>query len=91
MDQLRAILSISGDTRSSSGANPRRTSISDELDSGIRELADNPAIGMKRDYVRDGYRVLSVGSHAVYYTVMPDTVHIVRVLHGSMDPDRHLE
>jgi hypothetical protein len=46
---------------------------------------------MKRDYVRDGYRVLFVGSHAVYYTVMPDTVHIIRVLHGSMDPDRHLE
>ncbi|MDA8350187.1 MAG: type II toxin-antitoxin system RelE/ParE family toxin [Pseudomonadota bacterium] len=63
----------------------------DELDSGIRGLADNPAIGMKRDYVRDGYRVLFVRSHAVYYTVMPDTVHIVRVLHWSMDPDRHLE
>ena len=27
-----------------------------ELDSGIRALADNPAIGMKCDYVRDGYR-----------------------------------
>lgn len=54
----------------------------DELDSEI---------GMKRDYVRVGYRVLFVGSHAVYYTVTPDTVHIIRVLHGSMDPDRHLE
>jgi toxin ParE1/3/4 len=32
----------------------------DELDSGIRKLADNPEIGMKRDYVRDGYRVLFV-------------------------------
>ena len=63
----------------------------DELDSGIRKSANNPEIRMKRDYVRDGYRVLFVRSHAVYYTVMPDTVHIVRVLHGSMDPDRHLE
>ena len=63
----------------------------DELDSGIRGLADNPAIGMKRDYVRDGYRVLFVRSHAVYYTVMPDTVHIVRVLHWNMEPGRHLE
>ena len=63
----------------------------DELDSGIRRLADNPEIGMKRDYVRDGYRVLFVSSHAVYYTLTPDTVHIIRVLHGSMDPDRHLE
>ena len=87
MDQLRAILSISGDTRSSSGADKYL----DELDSGIRKLADNPEIGVTRDHVRDGYRVLFVGSHAVYYTVVPDTVHIIRVLHGSMDPDRHLE
>ena len=63
----------------------------DELDNGIRKLADNPEIGMKRDYVRAGYRVLFVGSHAVYYTVSPDTVHVIRVLHGNMDPDRHLE
>jgi len=63
----------------------------DELDSGIGKLADNPELGMKRDYVRDGYRVLFIGSHAVYYTATPDTVHIIRVLHGCMDPDRHLE
>lgn len=63
----------------------------DKLDSGIRKLADNPEIGVKRDHVRDGYRVLFVGSHAVYYTVTPDIVHVIRVLHGSMDPDRHLE
>lgn len=29
----------------------------DQLDSGIRKLANNPEMGMKRDYVRDGYRV----------------------------------
>jgi len=63
----------------------------DDLDSGISKLEDNPEIGMKRDYVRDGYRVLFVGSHAVYYTVTPDAVHVVRVSHGRMDPDRHLE
>ena len=63
----------------------------DELDSGIRKLADKPEIGLKRDYVRDGHCLLFVGSHAVYYTVTPDTVHIIRVLHGRMDPDRDLE
>jgi toxin ParE1/3/4 len=63
----------------------------DELDRGIMKLADNPKIGMKRDYVRDGYRVLFVASHAVYYTVASDAVHIIRVLHGRMDPDRHLD
>jgi toxin ParE1/3/4 len=40
--------------------------------------------------VSDGYRVLFVASHAVYYTVTPTTIHVIRVLHGQMDPDRHL-
>lgn len=43
----------------------------DELDSAIRKLADNPETGVKRDYVREGYRVLFFGSHAVYYKALP--------------------
>jgi toxin ParE1/3/4 len=62
----------------------------DELDSKIKLLPDNPDLGIKRDYVSDGYRVLFVASHAVYYTVTPTTIHVIRVLHGQMDPDRHL-
>ena len=62
----------------------------DELDKGIRSLARNPEIGARRDYVREGYRVLFINSHAVYYTVTPSIIHITRVLHGEMDPDRHL-
>ena len=63
----------------------------DELDRRIKALAERPELGMRRDYVREGYRVLFVASHAVYYAVTPDTVHIIRVLHGRMDPDRHLD
>jgi toxin ParE1/3/4 len=62
----------------------------DELDSNIKLLADNLDLGIKRDFVSDGYRVLFVASHAVYYTVTPSTIHIIRVLHGRMDPERHL-
>jgi toxin ParE1/3/4 len=62
----------------------------DELDSSIKLLADNPDLGIKRDYVSEGYRVLFVASHAVYYTVTPTTIHVIRVLHGRTDPDRHL-
>jgi plasmid stabilization system protein ParE len=47
-------------------------------------------MGAKRDYVREGYRVLSINKHAVYYTVTPSAIHIIRVLHGQMDPGRHL-
>jgi toxin ParE1/3/4 len=63
----------------------------DQLDRGIRKLADNPERGVGRDNVREGYRVLFVGSHAGYYNATSDVVHVVRVLHGCMDPDRHLE
>ncbi len=62
----------------------------DELDRGIRRLATHSETGSKRDHVREGYRVLFVNSHAIYYTVALSAIHIVRVLHDQMDPDRHL-
>lgn len=58
---------------------------------GIRKLAYSPEIGLKRDQVRDGYRVLFIGSRAVHHKVTPDTVDIIRVLPGTKDPDGHLE
>lgn len=62
----------------------------DELADGIERLADNPEMGERRDYVREGYRVLLVNSHAVYYTVTPAAIQVVRVLHGNMDPASYL-
>lgn len=62
----------------------------DELGDGIQELARNPELGARRDYVREGYRVLFVNRHAIYYTVMASTIHVVRVLHGEMDPGKYL-
>jgi len=37
--------------------------------SGSLAPTDNPELGIRRDYVRDEYRVLFIGSHGVYYTV----------------------
>jgi len=62
----------------------------DELDKGIRSLADNSELGAKRGYVREGYRVLFIDRHAIYYTVAGSVIHSVRVLHAQMDPERHL-
>ncbi len=62
----------------------------DEIEAALHSLAENPELGLKRDYVRAGYRVLIVNRHAIYYTVGIDTIHIIRVLHGQMDPDKHL-
>ena len=37
-----------------------------------------------------GYRSVLVGKHLVFYTFTDSTVLVQRVLHGSMDPDRHV-
>lgn len=62
----------------------------DELDRGIGLLADAAELGTSRDDVREGYRVLFVNRHAVYYTVTRSTIHVVRVLYVQMDPEEHL-
>jgi toxin ParE1/3/4 len=62
----------------------------DELDKGISALADNPELGVSRDAVRAGYRALFINSHAVYYTITPGAIFVVRILHEGMDPGRHL-
>ena len=62
----------------------------DELDDGIQRLASNPEMGARRGYMPGNYSVLFINRHAVYYTLTPTTIHVVRILHGQMDPDRHL-
>jgi toxin ParE1/3/4 len=62
----------------------------DELHKAIGLLAENPDLGAGRDYVREGYRVLLINRHAIYYAVTDAAIRIVRVLHGQMDPERHL-
>lgn len=62
----------------------------DQLEYGILQLQENPKLGRPRDDVRAGYRSLSVNQHMIYYNISQSTIHIVRVLHGKMDPDRHV-
>jgi toxin ParE1/3/4 len=62
----------------------------DELDRGIRLLAGNPRLGVRRDHIRTGYRVLQIERHAIYYTARDSTINIVRILHEQMDPEMHL-
>jgi plasmid stabilization system protein ParE len=49
-----------------------------------------PQLGAKLDSVREGYRVLFVRSHAIYYTVSDSAIHVIRVLHRRMDPGLYL-
>jgi toxin ParE1/3/4 len=60
------------------------------MDRRFARLAENPELGQACDDIRTGYRRLFEGRHVIYYRQRPDHIEIVRVLHASMDPDRHL-
>lgn len=63
----------------------------DALDAGLRECAAEPECGRRRDEVRPGCWSLLVRRHVAFYSVVEDEVRIQRVLHGSMDPNQHMD
>ncbi|MGB7934602.1 MAG: type II toxin-antitoxin system RelE/ParE family toxin [Gammaproteobacteria bacterium] len=54
------------------------------------ELADYPELGKCRDELYKGLRVYPSGKHLVFYLIMDKGIDVVRILHGSMDVQRHL-
>jgi toxin ParE1/3/4 len=62
----------------------------DALDAKFAELARSPELGRARDEIAVGYRSVVQGSHVVFYRTTRRNLVVVRVLHGRMDPDRHL-
>lgn len=60
------------------------------LNVGFIDLTIQPDLGRACDAIRPGYRVFRVGSHVIFYRVMNEGIEIVRVLHQSMDFERHL-
>jgi toxin ParE1/3/4 len=54
-------------------------------------LAARPQIGRRIDHIRTGYRRFEVGSHIVFYAPDETGILIVRILHQSMDVERHMD
>ena len=54
-------------------------------------LTEQPLIGIDRSELLPNARSLSLESHTLFYRVTPNTVEIIRVLHGRQDPQRHLK
>ena len=63
----------------------------DELDGGLQKCRNDPERGKQRDDVRPGYWSRSIRRHVAFYTFTDVEVLVQRVLHGSMDPDLHLD
>jgi toxin ParE1/3/4 len=61
------------------------------LNDRIESAAENPSFGADYSFVRENVRRLEAVSHAIYYRVTTTGILVLRVLHGRMDPARHLE
>ena len=53
-------------------------------------VAADPRRGRPCDYIRAGYLKYPAGSHILFFKQRQDDIIIVRILHQSMDFERHL-
>ena len=61
-----------------------------DLEECFRNLAKNPRLGRRAEWLAPGLRRFEHRSHAVFYTEYEGGVLIVRILHVRMDAPRHL-
>ena len=60
----------------------------EKLKACCRMLLDQPRIGSTRSDIRPDMRSISEGNYVIYYRPIGAGIEIVRVLHGSQDPER---
>jgi toxin ParE1/3/4 len=53
-------------------------------------LAKQPGLGRTIDDIRKGYFKFTAASHIFIFRLVPGTIEIIRILHMSMDVERHL-
>jgi toxin ParE1/3/4 len=62
-----------------------------EIDRKFENLSHFPFIGRERSTLSAGIRSVVTHPYVVFYTVEPDRIIIVRVLHGSRDIDAEFQ
>ncbi len=62
----------------------------DGLEVQCQLLADSPRLGIQRQEIKVELLSFPYESHILYYVIEPNNITIVRVLHHSMDPIKHL-
>lgn len=60
------------------------------LQSRIGTASEVQQIGRSYDTLRPGLRRLECKAHAIYFRPIPGGIRVLRILHGKMDPGRHL-
>lgn len=59
--------------------------LADDVTASIEQLAVHPYLGRERPDIHVTARSRPVGNYLVLYRVAPDTVDIVRIMHGARD------
>ena len=62
----------------------------DSLDQAIKSLLRHPKQGQNQSIIRSGGRHMVTNHHAIYYRITHNTIRLLRILHQSRDPGRHL-
>ena len=60
------------------------------IQAACEALSNGTLVSRSADDIRAGYRKAAVGSHVMFFRVQGDVVEIIRILHQSMDVERHL-
>lgn len=82
------ILSIRNYTRETWGAAQTSLYLS-ELKQRLEWLAENPALGKKRDEIKEGYHSFPQGRHIIFYRLCKDDIEVIGIVHLSEDIDAH--
>lgn len=60
------------------------------IESSFQYLANDPLISRECDDVHQNLRAFNVGSHVIFLKITDYGIAVIRVLHQSMDFNRHL-
>ena len=66
-------------------------SLAREINSKFGNLSRFPFIGRERTSLGPGLRSIVAGAYVIFYTVDPDRIAIVRILHGHRDIDAEFQ
>jgi toxin ParE1/3/4 len=61
-----------------------------DLDATCTGIAKGRVSSFSAEDIRPGYRKAACGSHMIYFRQDGGDIEVVRILHQSMDVDRHL-
>ena len=62
-----------------------------QLDDAFKLLGRQPELGKHADDLKKGYRKYNHGSHIIFYRTGTDSkIVVIRILHKSMDVEKHL-